>query len=155
MREKSEVFSHFQKFKNEIEKATNRHVRCLRSNDDKKYFSDAFTTYLQQEGIRREFTCWHTPQQNGVAERKNWHILEVARAMMNEKHRPKSCWAKAANTTVYLMNRCTTSGVHDITPYEKFYGRKSYIQLYCICTYSQQKAAKDWSHVGEMYPRRR
>ena len=44
--------------------------------------------------------------------------------MMNEKYLPKSYCAEAANTTVYLMNRCTTSGVHDITPHEKFYGKK-------------------------------
>ena len=34
------------------------------------------------------------------------------------------CWAEAANTAVYLMHRCTTSGVHDVTPYEKFFGKK-------------------------------
>ena len=44
--------------------------------------------------------------------------------MMNEKHLPKSYWAEAANTTIYLMNHCTTSGVHNITPHEKFYGKK-------------------------------
>ena len=82
-------------------------------------------TYLQKQGIRREFTCRHTPQQNRVAERKNRHIVKVARAMMNDKNLPNSYWAEAANTTLYLMNKCTTSGVHDVTPYEKFFGKKS------------------------------
>ena len=45
--------------------------------------------------------------------------------MLNEKHMPKSYWAKAANIVVYLMNRCTTSGVHDVTPHNKYYGKKS------------------------------
>ena len=45
-RQKSEVFTHFQKFKSEAEKATNRHVRCLRSDKGKENFFDAFTTYL-------------------------------------------------------------------------------------------------------------
>ena len=45
--------------------------------------------------------------------------------MLNEKHMPKSCWAEAANTVVYLMNQCTTSGVHEVTPHEKYYGNKS------------------------------
>ena len=62
-----------------------------------------------------------------VAECKNSHILEVARAMMNEKHLPKSYWAKAANTTIYLMNRSTISGVHNLAPYEKFYGKNPYL----------------------------
>ena len=76
------------------------------------------------EGIRREFSCRHSPQQNGVAERKNRQILEVARAMMREKHMLNFYWAEAAYTTVYLMNRCTTNGVHELTPYEIFVGRK-------------------------------
>ena len=123
MRQKSEVFGHFQRFKAEVTKTTGPHVRCLRL-DGKEYFSDEFTVYLLKEGIRREFSCCHTPQQNGVAERKNWHIVEVARAMMNEKNLPKWYWAEAANTAVYLMNRCTTSGVHDVTPHEKFFEKK-------------------------------
>ena len=45
--------------------------------------------------------------------------------MMNEKHMLKSYWVEAANTNVYLMNRCTTSGVHEITPHERYYGKKT------------------------------
>ena len=45
--------------------------------------------------------------------------------MMNEKNLPTSYWVEVANTTVYLMNWCTTSGVRDVTPHEKFYGKKS------------------------------
>ena len=89
MRQKSEVFGHFQQFKAEAEKTIGRHVRCVRSDGGKEYLSDAFTTYLRKEGIRREFSCRHTPQQNCVAERKNRHIVEVAWAMMNEKNLPK------------------------------------------------------------------
>ena len=44
--------------------------------------------------------------------------------MMNEKHMAKSYWAEVAHTAVYLMNRCRTSGVHEVTPHEKYYGRK-------------------------------
>ena len=78
------------------------------------------------------------PTHTGVAERKNRHILEVARAMMNEKHLPKSYWAEAANTIVYLMNRCTTSGVHNVTPCEKFYGKKpdlSHVRIFGSIAY--------------------
>jgi hypothetical protein len=58
--------------------------------------------------------------------------------MMNEKHMPKSYWAEAANTTVYIMNRCTTSGVHEVTPPEKHYGRKpdlSHTQIFGAIAY--------------------
>ena len=52
MRQKSEVLRHFQTFKNEVEKGTDLHVRCLRSDGGKEYYSDEFTAYLQKEGIR-------------------------------------------------------------------------------------------------------
>ena len=43
---------------------------------------------------------------------------------MNEKNVPKLYWAEVGSTTVYLMNTCTTSGVHDVTHHEKFFGKK-------------------------------
>ena len=70
MKKKSEVLSHFQKLKGQVEKETGRHIRCLPSDGGKEYFSDEFNSYLQGKGIRRELSCRYTPQQNGVAERK-------------------------------------------------------------------------------------
>ena len=58
--------------------------------------------------------------------------------MMNEKHLPKSYWDEAANTIVYLMNRCITSGMHDVIPYENFYGKKpnlSHIMIFGSIAY--------------------
>ena len=109
-----------------------------------------FTTYLRQEGIWQEFTCRHTPQQIGVVERKNRHILEVVRAMMNEKNLSKSYWAKAANIVVYLMNKCATSRVHDVTPHTKYYGRKptlSHIRMFPM------KCGRSLTNVGEVHTR--
>ena len=57
---------------------------------------------------------------------------------MNEKNLPKWYWVKAANTAVYLMNRCTTSGVHDVTPHEKFFGKKpdlSHVRIFGSIAY--------------------
>ena len=59
--------------------------------------------------------------------------------MMNEKNLPKSySQAKAANTTIYLINRCTSLGVHDVTPHEKFFGKKldlSYVRIFNSVAY--------------------
>ena len=57
---------------------------------------------------------------------------------MNEKHMLKSYWAEAVHTAVYLMNPCTTSRVHEVTPYEKYYGRKpdlSHTQIFGAIAY--------------------
>ena len=124
--------------KSEVQKTIGWHVRCLRSDGGKEYFVDAFTPYLWQKGIQWEFTRRHTPQQNGVAQCKNRRILEVARVVSKDKHMPKSYWAESANTTVYLMNWCTTSEVHDATPHKKYYEKKldlSHVRIFGSIAY--------------------
>ena len=97
-------------------------MQCLRADGGGEYFSNEFSDFLQKHGIRRQFTCRYTPQQNGVAERKNRHIAEVARALMAEKNMPHHFWAEAVNTAVYIMNRTPTAVVHDVTREEKYTG---------------------------------
>ena len=118
MKKKSEVISHFRKFKTQVEKEL---------NGGKEHFSDKFISYLQGEGIGREFLCRHIPQKNGVAETTNRHILRVAPAIMHEKHMVNFYWVEATSITIYLMNLCTTNGVHELTPYEMYVGRKSVV----------------------------
>ncbi|MCO5552992.1 hypothetical protein L7F22_006512 [Adiantum nelumboides] len=86
MKEKSEVFTHFQNFKAMVEKQTRNFVQCLRSDRWEEYFSNEFNNFPKKHGVQRQFSCKYTPQQNGVAERKNRHTDEVARALMSEKN---------------------------------------------------------------------
>ena len=74
-----------------------RKIKCLRSDGGKKYFSSQINGYLKQMGIRREFSCRYTPEQNGVAERKNRSVVEAARTMLEEKSLPKFYWAEAVS----------------------------------------------------------
>jgi hypothetical protein len=69
-------------------------------------------------GIQRQFTCRYTSQQNGVVERKNRHITEVAHALMADKGMPHHYWAEAVVTAIYIMNRTPTAIVHGMTPEE-------------------------------------
>jgi type I restriction-modification system DNA methylase subunit len=86
---KSEVFDCFRDLKGFVENESGRKIKCLRSDCRKEYFSGQFNDYLQQMGIRREFSCRYTPEQNGVVERKNRSIVEAAQAMLEEKSLPK------------------------------------------------------------------
>ena len=85
----SKVFASFLKVKSLAERETGKKIKCLRSNGGKEYFSDQFSSYLQKEGIRCEFSCRYTPEHNGVAESKNQTIEEVARATLEEMNRRK------------------------------------------------------------------
>ena len=72
-------------------------------------------------GIRREFSCrYYTPEQNGVAERKNRTIVEAARAMLEEKSLPKFYWAEAVRTAVYIQNRIGDK----VSAHELYFGTK-------------------------------
>jgi transposase InsO family protein len=105
MKEKNEVFTHFQIFRMLAKNQTGLQVKCLKLDRGGDYFSNEFIMYLKMHGIQRQFTCRYTPQQNGVAERKNRHIVEVAYALMADESMPHHYWAKAVATLVYIMNR--------------------------------------------------
>jgi hypothetical protein len=107
-----------------VENQTRLQVKCLKLDGRGEYFSNEFTTYLKMHGIQRQFTCRYTPQQNGVAERKNRHITKVARALMVDKSMPHHYWAEAVATLVYIMNRTPTITLHGMIPKEKYSGRK-------------------------------
>ncbi|GKB67358.1 putative ribonuclease H-like domain-containing protein [Tanacetum coccineum] len=72
-------------------------------------------------GIRREFSVARTPQQNGVAERRNRTLIEAARTMLDDSKLPTTFWAEAINTA--LQNRVLVVKPHNKTPYELFRGR--------------------------------
>jgi transposase InsO family protein len=124
MKHKGEVFQHFLHFKAMVEKEKGVSIKCLRSDGGGEYFSNEFSEYLKEHGIQRKYSCSYSPQQNGVAERKNRHIAEITRAMLNEKNLPNYFWAEAVAIAVYIMNRTPTAAIHGMTPEEKFTGKK-------------------------------
>ncbi|GJV94354.1 retrovirus-related pol polyprotein from transposon TNT 1-94 [Tanacetum coccineum] len=64
-----------------------------------------------------------TPQQNGVAERRNRTLIEAARIMLADSKLPTTFWVEAVNTACYVQNRVLVVKPHNKTPYELFYGR--------------------------------
>ena len=60
----------------------------------------------------------YTPQLNGVAERKNRTILDMARSLLKANKLPKQYWAEAVSCAVYLLNRCPTKSLQAVTPQE-------------------------------------
>ncbi|KAI9201145.1 hypothetical protein LWI28_018928 [Acer negundo] len=95
LKRKSEVFGYFKEFKTLVEKQSGYHIKALRSDQGGEYAAGAFQEFLKQQGIRHQFTPAYTPQLNGVAERKNRTILNMARSMLKDKNMHKSFWAEA------------------------------------------------------------
>ncbi|RVW47171.1 Retrovirus-related Pol polyprotein from transposon TNT 1-94 [Vitis vinifera] len=92
MKNRAEIFSIFQKFYAEIQTQFNISIRVLRSDNAREYFSTPFTSFMSQHGIIHQSSCAHTPQQNGVAERKNRHLVETTRTLLLHSHVPFRFW---------------------------------------------------------------
>ena len=73
-------------------------------------------------GIQHEFTAIYTSEQNRVAERINWMIIEGTWVMLSSSGLPKQFWAEATATFVYLSN-CCTNATSKVTPYELWHGK--------------------------------
>jgi hypothetical protein len=116
LKEKSEVISIFQSFHQMILTQFNTRVQVLRSDNGGEYFKKELSAYFHAYGIIHQTSCVDTPQQNGVAERKNRHLLEVARSLMFAMNVPKSFWGDAVLTAAYLINRMPSKVLQFQTP---------------------------------------
>ncbi|KAE9278534.1 hypothetical protein PR003_g28491, partial [Phytophthora rubi] len=82
MKKKAEVLEKFKMFKAGMENATGRKIKRIRSDNGGEYTGRLFKEYLSKQGIRHEKTVPYTPQQNGLAERMNRSLVEMARCML-------------------------------------------------------------------------
>jgi transposase InsO family protein len=70
----------------------------------KKIRSDNGSEFLEEEGIKHEFSAPYTPQQNGVVERKNRTLIDMTRTMLEEFKTPERFWSEAVNTVFHVIN---------------------------------------------------
>ncbi|CAL9021865.1 unnamed protein product, partial [Prunus brigantina] len=124
IRNKSSALECFRKFKAMTELQSGYKIKGLRSDRGGEFLSGEFNKFCEESGIQRQLTMAYSPQQNGVAERKNRTVVEMAKSMLHEKGVPYEFWAEAVNTAVYLLNRCPTKALNKITPFEAYTGRK-------------------------------
>lgn len=96
----------------------------LKFDNCKEYTSKMFDQFCKENGVHYQLSVPYTPQQNGVAERKNRSMMEMARSMMAEKDLPKKFWVEVVYTSVYLQNRLATKAVKRKTLIEAWTGVK-------------------------------
>ncbi|KAG8488224.1 hypothetical protein CXB51_018059 [Gossypium anomalum] len=116
LKQKSDVRSVFSIFYNMIKTQFGVEIKRFRSDNAKDYFNQFLSTYFQERGIIHESSCVTTPQQNGVAERKNGHILAITRTILFQKNVPKQYWGEAVLTATHLLNRLPTKVLESQSP---------------------------------------
>ena len=123
MQRKSETFGKFKEFLAEAERQLGKSLLCLRSDRGGEYLDTEFKDHLIEHGIVSQLTAPGTPQQNGVAERRNRTMLDMVRPMMSYSSLPLSFWGYALQTAVYILNVGPSKSIQH-TPLELWSGRK-------------------------------
>jgi transposase InsO family protein len=80
-------------------------IRAIRIDNGLEFSNSHFETFCHDLGLEHQFSSLYTPPQNGVVERKNRTLCEMARTMLDEHRTPRRFWAEAVNTTCYVSNR--------------------------------------------------
>ncbi|GJT26312.1 putative ribonuclease H-like domain-containing protein, partial [Tanacetum coccineum] len=119
--ETSEILKNFIK---EIENLVDKKVKIIRSDNGTEFKNKVMDDFCREKGIKREYSVARTPQQNGVAERRNRTLIEAARTMLADSKLPTTFWAEAVSTACYVQNRVLVVKPHNKTPYELFRGFK-------------------------------
>lgn len=141
IRAKSDAFDRFKTYLAMIERHTGKKLKAFHNDGGGEYISDEFQDFLRLKGIRFRNTCTDTPQQNGIAERLNRTLVNMIRSMLSHASLPKTFWAEALVTAVYIRNRVTCRALGPRTrPYEVWNGRKpdvSHLRVFgSMCWYS-------------------
>ena len=124
LKRKSDVLEKFKAFDLACENKWGTRIKCIRSDCGGEYTGNKFEEYRKSRGIRHQATVPHSPQQNGVAERKNRTLCEAARVMLEDAKLPRKFWAEAVATAAYCQNRAPTKAVKGSTPHELWTGQR-------------------------------
>ena len=113
----------FKRFVTEVETKLDRRVKTLRTDRGREYLSDMFKDFCKEKSIIRHLAIPYTPQQNGVAERRNRTLLDMVRSMTAQANIPISFWDDVLLSATYILNRVPSKSV-STTPYKLWNGRK-------------------------------
>jgi len=115
---KSEAFEYFSKFTKLVQNEKGVSIKTLRSDHGGEFENLEFESFCEENGFKHEFSAPRTPQQNGVVERKNRTLQELARSMLSEYKLPLTFWAEAVNTSCYVINRVMIRPILNKTSYD-------------------------------------
>ncbi|KAI3703897.1 hypothetical protein L1987_74093 [Smallanthus sonchifolius] len=132
IKEKSESLATFKDYKSEVEKQLDLQFKVVRSDRGGEYYGrhtdvgqapGPFYEFCKVQGIVNQYTMSGTPQQNGVAERRNRTLMNMVRSMLANSGLPSFLWTEALKAAVHILNRVPSKSVPK-TPYELWTGRK-------------------------------
>ncbi|KAK1561685.1 hypothetical protein QYE76_017663 [Lolium multiflorum] len=143
LKSKDETHREFIIFAKKAQRMYESEIKAIRTDNGTEFKNYTMQEFVDDEGIKHEFSAPYTPQQNGVVERKNRTIIEMARTMLSEFNSPHNFWGEAISTAVHYSNRLFLRPLHNKTPYELLTGNKPnvmYIRVFgCKCLVKNNK----------------
>ncbi|GJS31762.1 putative RNA-directed DNA polymerase [Tanacetum coccineum] len=137
LKSKDEVFGYFVEFVNLIANQFLKRIKTIRSDNGTEFINNKMEQFLKEKGIIHQTSCAYTPQQNGIAERKHRHLLNVARSLLFQGNIPLCFWTDCILTATYLINRLPSSVLAGRSPFSMLYGREpslSHLRCFgCLC----------------------
>jgi hypothetical protein len=118
LKHKSDTLQVFTDFHAMIQTQFSLPLQVLRTDCGGEFTSNKFTQFCATKGIVHQVSCPHTPQQNGVAERKHRHLIQCALALLSESNLPMSHWHYAVSTAAHVINRLPTPNLSYKSPWE-------------------------------------
>lgn len=121
LKRKSDVVSAFTSFKAMVETQFNSKIQALQTDGGGEFV--ALNTILLESGIQHRICCPHTPEQNGLAERKHRHLVDMGFTLLANASLPFKYWDEAFSFAVYLVNRLPTPVLGYKSPYPMLYNK--------------------------------
>ncbi|GJV14233.1 putative ribonuclease H-like domain-containing protein [Tanacetum coccineum] len=120
---KDETYPILKDFISLVENQLNKKVKAIRCDNGTEFKNANLIELCGEKGIKRDYSNARTPQQNGVAERKNRTLIEAARTMLADSKLPTMFWTEAVRTACYVLNRVLITNPHNKTPYALLTGK--------------------------------
>jgi transposase InsO family protein len=130
LQEKSQTQETLKGFLRRAQNEFRLRIKKIRSDNGAEFKNSQIEGFLEEEGIKHEFSSPYTPQQNGVVERKNRALLDMARTMLNEYKTSVQFWAEAINTACYSINRLYLHRILKKTSYELLTGKSPMFHIF-------------------------
>ncbi|GJX96524.1 retrovirus-related pol polyprotein from transposon TNT 1-94 [Tanacetum coccineum] len=120
---KDEALNMFKTYKAEVENQLDKKIKILRSDRGGEYESNDFAEFCSTFGIVHQTTAPYTPQQNGVAERKNRTLKNMINSMLITSGAPHSLWGEACLAANTILNKIPYKK-SDKSPYQLWKGKQ-------------------------------
>ena len=132
LNDKAKVQEIFKTFAKKVQNEFKSKIIKVRSDNGTEFKNSKMEDFFDDQGFKHEFSNAYTPQQNGVVERKNRTLIEMARTMLDEYKTPERFWAEAINTACHASNRLYLHRLLKKTSYELLTGNKPNVSYFRV-----------------------